>query len=193
MIYSEAALPYKIQCIIFNYVGSTKQFGHCRLVCHSWNSVAENAMFKRPIIVQSNEKAIQLYRHLSRNKSLAKSIWQMSFTRSATDEQYSSDDPFVKLIKVAFTPNMVILGGWMFNSKFYKQLIAIAKRSPNQFKRLVYLPSCECNRAYVKMIYIFRKSTTRSQWKLLEIYGDKPKETANTSLLFFRYALISHA
>ncbi|GAN01600.1 hypothetical protein MAM1_0009c01034 [Mucor ambiguus] len=134
------------------------QLARCRLVCRNWNTAAERVMLQRPINIQSNTQAMQLHRHLSRDKNLARLIKHLSFNRSSIDEQRNSDDPFVQLVKVVFTSNMMILCGRVFNSEFYKQLVAIAKSSPTQFEKLIYLPSSEFNEAYLKALYTFRRS-----------------------------------
>ncbi|KAL9558909.1 hypothetical protein MBANPS3_000686 [Mucor bainieri] len=151
-MYSASTLPYEIQCIIFGYITSRKQLAQCRLVCRNWNAAAEQSMLQRRIAIQSNTQAMQLHYHLSRDESLARSI------RPATDEQRTSNDPFVQLIKLAFSSNTMILCGRVFNSEFYRQLIAIAKSSPNQFENLIYLPSSEFNEAYLEALYTFRRS-----------------------------------
>ncbi|KAF1798102.1 hypothetical protein V8B55DRAFT_1568331 [Mucor lusitanicus] len=115
-------------------------------------------MLQGRIVIQSNTQAVQLHRHLSRDINLARSIRYLSFDRPTPENQLVSDDPFVQLIKLAFTPNTMVLCGRVSNHEFYRQLVAIAKSFLNQFDRLTYLPASEFTGEYLEALYTFKRS-----------------------------------
>lgn len=107
----------------------------CRLVCKSWNRIAEPVMFGKEIIIRSEEGALSLYAHLYSKPTFGKLIKHLSF-----EEDYLPVAILKGLLHFAFTPNMEFMTGSVGSNQLYLLMNTIADKSPVKFFKLKTIP-----------------------------------------------------
>ncbi|KAL9553877.1 hypothetical protein MBANPS3_003083 [Mucor bainieri] len=130
------SFPQEILLDIFTHIGTAAQLAICRLVCRQWNTSAEEAMLGCKIVLDSLDKAIQLYGHLCTDITKGRYIKHLHF------EIQSVDLPIIytHLLPLAFTPSIELLTGTVRPSSFFTTLIQIADKSSTEFSNLGELP-----------------------------------------------------
>lgn len=123
---------------ILDKVDSIIQLGKCRLVCSTWDKMAEAVMFSKDIQITEEGNVIKLRDHLAKNFSRAHLI------RSLEIYVPLQERPHVySLLKVAFTPTMqhlTILAGSAMDDAFFGALLGMVKDSKEGQYNLKTMP-----------------------------------------------------
>ncbi|KAL9540037.1 hypothetical protein MBANPS3_009913 [Mucor bainieri] len=129
------SLPYEIQRLIFQQVDTTRQLGQCRLVCKSWDTHAECAMFSRTLHI-TEHNTTSIYNHLWRNPELANRIKEISLDCRFTIAT-------AHLLQLAMRPSIERIVTPNFEKPkalFYETMADIIQQSEVKFQRLKGLP-----------------------------------------------------
>lgn len=142
---------------IFSLMNSVKQLTTCRLVCKAWSGPAIREILGRRIHINSESKAIKLYRYFVANPSQSKYIKHVHFTLN------NAALPLVitELLPVLINPNIRKLTGTVKSDMFFNTLFAIVDNA--QLTNLQTLPVYSGRNSGVCYERILRlKSTTIS-------------------------------
>ncbi|KAL9537796.1 hypothetical protein MBANPS3_011459 [Mucor bainieri] len=151
-------IPAEIWVNVFQHL-DTVYLCQCRLVCQSWNHLAEEAIFHSGVYLTSENSAKKLHQLLLDEPRLPPLIKKINSWIS-----FSHSDTLLKLIEKSFTSNMeeISVDELDANAEFFATLIDAAEKSPDKRFRLKKLPSPQdddiYSRHYIKAAQMFRQS-----------------------------------
>ncbi|KAF1796462.1 hypothetical protein V8B55DRAFT_1409073 [Mucor lusitanicus] len=136
MVVSWSHLLPELWFIVFKHVQSIKTVAECRLVCKTWNPLAESAMVGKSLSLNSEERIVKFCNRLQENPPLRYYIRSLSFGFSPYMSELFTKDFF----KLVMNPNIVSLDGW-FDETDLNNLFNAVKESGEQYKKLESLIS----------------------------------------------------
>ncbi|KAL9546787.1 hypothetical protein MBANPS3_006495 [Mucor bainieri] len=146
------SLPTELLFKVFGNLHNLESLCQCKLVCKSWNSIAEKEMFRRVIQLQSLTKINSFASFLSQKPDIARSIKYLTLTSYS----YYNDQPLericVDLLRLVFTPNMVELRG-KFQGPVFEEMMRIKNNSVWQFDQLAVMPDPTTQGANLQSYY----------------------------------------
>ncbi|KAL9553816.1 hypothetical protein MBANPS3_003108 [Mucor bainieri] len=152
-------LPAEIMQAILSFVDDVQDLAECRLVCKTWDPIAEKLMFSKKIFLVSAAKVSQLLQHLKKNPSFAKLV---EYVVLDFQDETTPNDLYLQALSAIFTPSLRVLDGYMPISNIYKGMLFIAKKSSQQFNKLEIIPQGQHmatdSNDYKEACLLFKKS-----------------------------------
>ncbi|KAL9544428.1 hypothetical protein MBANPS3_007633 [Mucor bainieri] len=151
-------LPLEIWRNILAQITFARDLCQCRLVCKSWDAIAERAMLTTDVSVYGTSRAAKLYRYLKQKPDKAQLIKDIEI-----DYSMGSEPEVQLLFQLAFTPNMRTISFTYDETVYYQifnTLLDIIKKSPDPSAfKLERLPDPhEDYECYLELVYLLRNS-----------------------------------
>ncbi|KAK4519458.1 uncharacterized protein ATC70_009694 [Mucor velutinosus] len=128
--------PEIIQAIL-DCLEAVQDLAECRLVCKAWKPISEQLMLRKKIFLMSEENVLQLVYHLKKAPPFGKLVKYVVFD---FQENATANDVYLKLLSFIFTPNLLVLDGYIPIKNIYKEMLSIARESPKKFDKLQVIP-----------------------------------------------------
>ncbi|KAK4511960.1 uncharacterized protein ATC70_003959 [Mucor velutinosus] len=138
MTVSWSSMPPELWSIVFKHTHSIKTVAKCRLVCKTWDPLAERAMFSKSLSVYGTESIVKLCNRLQENPALRYYIRSL-YLGSLKKVQLSIQEDLFKLV---MNPNIVSLEGY-FDKAALAILLKAVSESGEQCSKLESLITYE--------------------------------------------------
>ncbi|KAL9555869.1 hypothetical protein MBANPS3_002151 [Mucor bainieri] len=147
MVESRSGLPVELWIKILDQIQDKAQLASCRLVCKSWDVIAEKATFKE--VVLSDQSASKLCNYLKQKPRAAQYIERVFIMIYGLEMNL-----FQETMALAMQNNLKALGGELSSSEMQKALLAAIQTLPSKCVKLEQLPfSTSFTRSYAALLY----------------------------------------
>ncbi|CAO0794503.1 unnamed protein product [Mucor circinelloides] len=159
-------LPLEFWSRVISRTETAREAAELRLVCKTWNPIAEKVMFSQQLHFKRLVKLKKFYSHLAKRPFLGRWIRYLDIGKSdMMSLQFQRH-----FLELAFTSNIEHVDGLLGN-EFYKFMLDIARRSPVKFSKLKSLAHpVHYNITYVTTLLYFKDSLQELKVLVLETH-----------------------
>ncbi|KAL7317533.1 killer toxin resistant protein [Mucor circinelloides] len=160
------ALPLEFWSRVIGRTETAREAAELRLVCKTWNPIAERVMFSQQLHFKRLVKLKKFYSHLAKRPFLGRWIRYLDIGKSdMMSLQFQRH-----FLELAFTSNIEHVDGLLGN-EFYKFMLDIARRSPVKFSKIKSLAHpVHYNITYVTTLLYFKDSLQELKVLVLETH-----------------------
>ncbi|KAL9554484.1 hypothetical protein MBANPS3_002788 [Mucor bainieri] len=174
-------LPLEVWSIVFDQLDDVSHLAACRLVCKSWDPLAERAMFKQGCLSDKPRAQEKYYNQLAKKPALTQLVQHIRIL-NANNMYFHTE-----FLELAFTSNVKIIEGYKstpykeFDTGIHSLLLRIAQHKSEDYtlEYLMPFPKRWWDDTHVRAFLFFKKTL-----KCLELdftcnleYGQKATTT----------------
>ncbi|KAL9546681.1 hypothetical protein MBANPS3_006549 [Mucor bainieri] len=165
-------LPSELWMNVFSLVLTVKELAQCRLVCKTWDPMAERAMFSRQLVIKDSKRfANSLCYHLERKPALIRLIKHIDVNPNEYYEEVSLDR---RLLRMIITPDLETISGAGISEVDVKFFMDIFLSSGRNFNKIKTIPVCYGSEGlFSRLQYVLRGSLETLS---VSISSDEPNE-----------------
>ncbi|KAL0135185.1 hypothetical protein V8B55DRAFT_1370793 [Mucor lusitanicus] len=150
-------LPSELWMNVFSCVLTVKELAQCRLVCRTWDPIAERAMFNRQLVIKDGRQfADRLCYHLQRKSALIRLIKHIDVNPNEYYEEVSLDR---RLLKMIITPDLETISGAGISEADAQFFMDLFLSSGRNFNKIKAIPICHGSEGvFSRLQYVLRGS-----------------------------------